>query len=111
MSLTEIGDMPEMKTLKPVPYQRQMKSCPKCGWRPMRLSGVFVRWFDLPHAMFAVSYCRGSMDPERDITMALPDRDVTRTIQIPCAGVHEDHLHVTCTHCKFHFLMKPRDAE
>lgn len=106
----EYNEIAELASAKPVPFQKQLKTCPKCGWGPTHMPGLFVRWFDLAHCAFRVNYCKGGQDPEKTVTHATIAGLVEQTVNPICAGVGQDHLHISCTHCGFHFLMESMDA-
>lgn len=100
----DINSIQELRNQQMVPYQRQLKTCIKCGHGPMRVPGLLVRWFDLPHTYFKVSYCRGGADPHRTVT-TWPDVEV----EMRCAGIQEEHLHVGCGHCGYALLMETKE--
>jgi len=106
----ELNDIAELRLAKLLPFQRSMRECPKCGWGPSHRPGWMVRWFDIPHAAFKVSYCGGGLDAEKTARVVTLQGEVEHTWNPACAGVAEAHLHLSCTHCGYHFLMETRDA-
>ena len=94
----DIKELSELQT--PQTYVRQIDECPKCGWRIMRLPAFVIRWFDLPHTNFSICYCQGGMDPEKTLTTKTPFGNFENIVQIPCAGIRREHLHVICGHCR-----------
>jgi hypothetical protein len=57
----------EIQHLKP--FKRQIKTCPKCGFRVWRIPALFINWFDLPWTRFTVGFCIGGKPPEQTISM------------------------------------------
>lgn len=109
MSLAELAEITSTKLL---PYRKQLLHCPKCDWGPARVPSFLVRWFDIPHAVFKTGYCTGGQDPEKTATMVTPMGEFHQKYTPICTGISEEHLHLTCTHCGYHFLMEtcpPRD--
>jgi ribosomal protein L37E len=106
----DYSEIAELAVMKPVPFQVQMRTCPKCGWGPSKRPGFLIRWFDIPHAAFKVSWCPGSQDLEKVTKIVTLSGEVDHKYNPVCAGVSENHLHLSCTHCGFHFLMETRDA-
>ena len=102
------NELAELKPLRLKPFERQLKSCAKCGYRGLiRLPGWIIRWLDLPYAHFKVHYCPGGQEPQKTFpTLLGPEVN----INMPCAGMTEDHLHCQCGHCGYAFLMETADG-
>lgn len=67
-----------------------------------------VRTLCLNCTYFMVIHCAGGKDPEQAVQVmgGLAHFHAAN----PCAGLSEEHLHVTCKMCGFMFLMKTEDA-
>lgn len=103
--------MPELQTLKVVRFQRSIRECPKCGHQRYQVPAWIINLLDLPWTCFSTIYCRGGQSPiksNKALTFAGP---VDFETNMPCAGITEDHLHVTCKHCNFFFLMMTQDRK
>lgn len=98
--------------LKPVtlqPFQKTVRHCAKCGGTMMRYPSFIVRTLSLNFTYFSIHHCAGGKDPEQAIHLmgGLAHMNAAN----PCAGLSEEHLHVTCKMCGFMFLMRTEDAK
>lgn len=74
---------------------------------------------------FTIRYCAGGKEPEnpteqnpvasflQTVSAIAPDKlasSLPPRINI-CAGIGEDHLHLTCTCCQYEFLMQTKPEE
>lgn len=73
--------------------------CRKCGWRV----GFWARFFIHGWSAQQWSYCSGNHDSTREVSDMFGRK---REVEVTCAGVFEEHLHLQCTRCSFHWLMR-----
>jgi hypothetical protein len=108
-----VNELDQLEKLNKAPELQRfriMAGCPKCHHRCWRVPGFVVRWLELPWTRFKVIWCKGGMDPQQDIKMVTVMGEIQQTINMACAGIQEDHLHVQCVHCNYWFLMESYDA-
>lgn len=68
--------------------------CPKCGARGFQ--------------SFALQYCPGNLPPDAQVRH-VDGRDLG-SVEIPCGGVLEEHLHVHCRICHHNRLMETKES-
>ena len=83
-------------------------TCPKCngslGAHIPILRRLFAAW---GRAAQNLAYCRGSQNSQVHVpTMNLLNGQMgVSPVNVPCFGIFEEHLHVTCAKCQFAWLM------
>ena len=83
-------------------------TCPKCngslGAHVPILRRIMAAW---GRAAQGLAYCRGSQNsPVHVPTMNLLNGQMgVSPVNVPCFGIFEEHLHVTCAKCQFQWLM------
>lgn len=108
--MNELHELAELAAGKLHRFRRQIKECSKCGWGPRPVPGLIVRWLNLTHTAFKVWYCIGGHAPEQQFVLETPLGRSEHQVQVLCAGISHNHLHVVCLHCGFQFLMEPKDG-
>jgi hypothetical protein len=112
----------EAPTLKPF---SDIEYCEKCGNGKAHDPRV-AAFLPPPGLTFCVSYCPGGKEPEEPaetnplaaLLEALPQgprASMFASSRRPriniCAGIGEEHLHITCTRCQHEFLTKTKPVE
>lgn len=80
------------------PYQERAR-CPKCGFRAGLINHLRNRYCHKFH------YCAGNKDSTADVNDIFGR---SHEVKVPCAGVFEEHIHIQCGKCDFHWLTKPK---
>lgn len=96
--------MPEVKGVRLIPFQ-VLKECPKCGMKNRFVPGWMLRLLGMVSTEFRAAYCKGGLDPQQTVRTLLGEREVIAT----CAGLQEEHLHLSCCHCSAQLLMEVKE--
>jgi hypothetical protein len=93
----------DLKVMEIKPYEwRPM--CEKCGLQVNRMDQLF-RTSGVASADY--TYCEGSLDSKVNVNLPFGGKAEMSTT---CFGVFEEHLHLKCRRCGFHWLMATKNT-
>lgn len=119
----ELAGMRELQAVPVLPYT-VTPQCPKCGalrtklW--VALMPSWLRWLAFPNFLigsFSLGFCRGQFGPTHEVSLTVPGpaesgglQQQKLEVEMVCAGISEQHLHIHCGTCNNHFLMQTADS-
>lgn len=91
---------PGMETISVMlvhPY-RARPVCPKCNWGIT----VYDRIRHGDRSAQQYSFCKGGLDSRQKVVTMFGEREM----QVSCFGIFDEHIHLQCNRCSFHWLMQ-----